>query len=217
MKKQRIVMSAVQFDRLMSEVLALPAEPIGRHLSGEELVRYALENSATGDQRKIMDLHLRSCSYCLAEAERIMETSDDPHWDSRAERRRDASAPPPESGPQRITLLPDLALPGPRAGVRMSALKDRTPGGMLRWRLVEDDSKNLIVRFRSNDATLSGTHLTLSAGDWRYELTMAEVESDQVGARAVITRKDREQMRAGTPLRLDLFLGICNSVEPEPD
>lgn len=79
MKKRQILMTTLQFDRLMAELLALPAEPVGNHLSDEEFLRYYREDALSSRGRADIERHLISCPDCEAETERLLKLLDTWH------------------------------------------------------------------------------------------------------------------------------------------
>lgn len=228
MSKQKVALTPRQFNRLMSEMLAHPNEPVvGAHLSDDQFVYYSLGEITREEEMEKIDRHINSCPRCLLEMERLVEAADAWRGSEAEERfkrkqveikagisskmplatRPDRPSPDPRSGPQHVTLLAEIALAGAGTGAAMAAVDGQIPGGALSWRIVEDHAKNLILRFKARDQSLFGTRLQLSAAKWRRVLSITVIEADQVGARTVITREERERMRAGTPLRLDFFLG----------
>lgn len=224
MKNQKITITGKQFDHLLSEVLTHYDEPEdSRHLSEDEFVLYISENELTPEERGTIERHLVSCSECLIEMERLIEVTEawrGPRGEQRLEKMRVEmlhkisvslrSPNPPPLSPfsmyRGMMLLPDLALCGEQAGAAMVAIDDQVMDGALRWRIVEDEARNLTVQFSFNDPALCGTRLMLIAGRWRRTITMTSATPETVSAETEITRKEREQLRACTPLRLDFFV-----------
>lgn len=232
MKNQKITITGKQFDHLLSEALTQYNEPEdSRHLSEDEFVLYISENELTPEERGTIERHLVSCSECLIEMERLIEVTEawrGPRGEQRLEKMgvemlhkiavclRSPNRPPlsPFSMYRGMMLLPDLALSGEQAGAAMVAIEDQVMNGALRWRIFEDEARNLTVRFSFNDPALCGTRLMLIAGRWRRTITMTSVTPETVSAETEITRKEREQLRAGTPLRLDFFVeDVCAGSE----
>jgi hypothetical protein len=224
MKKQRITITRRQFNHLLSEVLAQSDEPeVNKHLSEDDFVSYILENALTPEESRQVERHLISCSECLVEMERLIEVTEawrGPGGEQRLEKMRaeilhkisaslqspDSPSASPFSMYRGMILLPDLAIYGERVGGALVATEEQVMDGALRWRIVEDEARNLIVQFSSNDTALSGMKLILIAGRWRRIITMVSVGPEYVSAQTEITRKEREQVRADTPLRLDFFM-----------
>ena len=225
MSRQKTALTQGQLTRLASKLLAHNREPADEHLSDDEFVYFSL-GEVTDEEKMLIASHLDSCARCSAQMQGLTETSEawrGPEAEERFKnkweeirakvssrmpaRRSDLGYPSDSDGPQQATLLPDVALPGARLTKPIVAIDGQLAGGSIVWRIVEDDANNLIVRFRSHVMSVNGTELKLSAGNWRRVVTMAEVKPDQSGARTVITRQEREQMQAATPLRLFFFLG----------
>jgi hypothetical protein len=74
-KNPPIRVTEEQTDRLLADVLSLPSEPIGAHLSDDEFIGYAMETPTESDVDHI-DEHLASCADCTVELERFLEAAD---------------------------------------------------------------------------------------------------------------------------------------------
>lgn len=226
MSRQKAALTQGQLVRLASELRARQNEPADdEHLSDEEFVYFSL-GEVTDEEKMMIVSHLDACASCSAHMQGLVETSEawqGPQAEERfkrkweeirakvssrmAAKRSGSDSLSDLAGPQHATLLQEVALCGARLPKPIAATEGELGGGSIIWRVVEDGANNLIVRFRSSVMSVNGTQLKLSAGNWRRVVTMAEVKPDQAGARTVITRQEREQMRAGTPLRLDFFSG----------
>jgi len=77
--------------------------------------------------------------------------------------------------------------------------------GSLRWRVVEEDSGELVVRFGSHRTELGGVNLVLKAGPIRKRFVLKPVTEDQVGAKVAFTRKERAELSEDAQLTIDIL------------
>jgi anti-sigma factor RsiW len=75
MKTRKIQLTAKKVDELMALFRAVPAEPVGDHLSDEEFIGYAMETLTTKEVQRV-DEHLASCPDCAAEMEPLVAASE---------------------------------------------------------------------------------------------------------------------------------------------
>ncbi len=82
--------------------------------------------------------------------------------------------------------------------------KGETAGGVLRWQISEDDERNLVIELASPRLELEGAPLRLISGAWQRDVILKRVTPDQVGVREQITRQERSDIPADTPLRVEI-------------
>lgn len=235
MKTRKIKVEAKKVDELMALFRAMPDEPIGEHLSDDQLVSYTLE-MLTAEQVESLDAHLATCSQCSTEMEQLLETSE--AWrGQKGEQRLDAlrlhiqaelfdatlsdamqTGGSPGLPPRKPSLLEQLLeqlgsvvlwsnplfrARSPAAAEAAAPWEDgQTEDGTLRWRIVNDEEGNRIIRFGSNELTLDGVRWQLFAGDWQREFVWRQVAPDQVGAEIVVTHEEWKSMPRGTEMRV---------------
>jgi hypothetical protein len=90
-----------------------------------------------------------------------------------------------------LTLFNNVAIPAHAKSVEHIVEDGETKDGSLRWRIVEDDDQNLVIRFGSHVLELEGVHLRLKAGMWQREVVLTRVTPDQVGAEIGLTQEER--------------------------
>lgn len=73
--KHKIQVRRGQLDRLIADIRALPSEPVGDHLTDDQLISYAMEALAP-EEVEGLDAHLASCPDCTSEMERLLDTSE---------------------------------------------------------------------------------------------------------------------------------------------
>lgn len=226
MRIHKVKVTAKKVDELMALFRAMPDEPIGEHLSDDQLVSYTSE-MLTAEQVESLDAHLATCSQCSTEMEQLLETSE--AWrGQKGEKRLDAlrlrikeqlsdatqtggSLGLPPRKPSLIEQLGSVILwfnplfraRSPAAAEAATPWEDgQTEDGTLRWRIVNDEEGNRIIRFGSNELTLDGVRWQLSAGDWQREFVWRQVAPDQVGAEIVVTHEEWKSMPRGTEMRV---------------
>ncbi len=80
----------------------------------------------------------------------------------------------------------------------------------MHWRIVEEESGNLVIRFGSHDVELlEGVKLVLKAGTVQKMVELERVTEDQVGAEVIFTREERtDQLKM--PEDVQLTFDILN-------
>lgn len=214
MKVRKIQVTPDKVDELMALFRGLPTQPVGDHLTDEEFIAYAM-GTLPADEVARLDVHLDSCLECAAEVERLQEAAA--FWDSPEGRQRLANLRervlkkliPPlwerlAAALRNLVLLPNVGRAGAPAwaATYIRPQDGQTEDGVLRWRIVEDEEGNLVVRFGSHHLELEGVRVSLQAGDWTAEAVLAPVAPDQVGAEITIPWEERERLPAGADLRI---------------
>lgn len=203
---------------LMADLVALPTEVVGSHLSDEELFDYIMGRVSVSKTEQI-DIHLASCAACAEEADLLVDASLP--WQGKAGERRLAAlrervlgkltipSKQSEKAPSLLERLaeqlrnirfpditPTFALAGAYADSAKALFDGQTEDGSLRWRIVQDQKKNLIVRFGSHELELEGQRVRLRIGEWERQVALRRVAPDQVGGEIVITRAERIELLA---------------------
>ncbi|MBI4033018.1 MAG: hypothetical protein HY377_00645 [Candidatus Blackburnbacteria bacterium] len=75
MGTRKIRITQEQLNRLIADLRAIPAEPVGNHLTTDEFVGYMLEELEDEEVKKL-DVHLSSCETCCIEMERLLEGAE---------------------------------------------------------------------------------------------------------------------------------------------
>jgi hypothetical protein len=207
MKSRRIPVTAKKVDELMALFRALPTEPVGEHLSDDELIGCAM-GTLPAEQVAHLGVHLDSCLDCAAEVERLLEAAE--AWRG-------------EEGKQRLAALRERLVRQPALHERLvqalqeaienwrntfsrpqpawAALTDEEEGrriwswqsqdGLLRGHAVLESSGQLTFRFVSLELGLEGQRFALRLGDLRREVVLRRVSETEVGARVVIPAHER--------------------------
>lgn len=217
MKARKIQVTPEKVDELIALFRGLPTRPVGDHLTDDEFIAYAM-GTLPADEVARLDVHLDSCLECAAEVERLQEAVA--FWDSPEGRQRLVSLrervlkkltqPAPSlwerlaAALQNLVLFPNAGLAGAPAWAAtcIRPQDGQTEDGALRWRIVEDEEGNLVVRFGSHHLELEGLRVLLRAGDWTAEAVLTRVAPDQVGAEVTIPREERERWPTGADLRI---------------
>lgn len=212
MKTRKIQVTGKKMDELTVFFRTPVVEPVGDHLSDDECLDYAAEILTSAETNR-MDEHLASCPDCTARMEECVTAAqawqgEDGKQRLAGVRQRGLDAP---TWWERLSaLLPDLVLwPNVALGGAQAATQQvedgQTEDGSLRWRIVEDATGNLTIRFGSHRLELDRVRLRLQVGNLQRDMVLSRVASDQVGAETVITRDERAQLPANAALGIELI------------
>ena len=92
MKRKPIRATGAQIDRLLGDVKAVPAGPIGEHLTDDQFVAYSMDPpELSAEATAAIDAHLSSCEACAAQMEHLLTVSE--AWRGPAGQQRLASLP----------------------------------------------------------------------------------------------------------------------------
>jgi hypothetical protein len=198
----------------MEDLTALPAEPVGEHLSDDEFISYSMETLTVEEVQRV-DEHLASCPECAEQMEQLMEASE--AWSGEQGKERLAALRQRVLGDTPTTLkenlvehlaeyiftFSELQVAYADTGEGVKELKSgETEDGRLRWKVLKKEG-NVIVRFGSHVMT-AGTRLHLKAGDFQCEVVLKKVAPDQVGAEVVITYEEWEQVPKNEVLQVEI-------------
>lgn len=209
MKTRKIRVTAKKIDELMTLFRAMPAEPVGAHLSDDEFIGYATEALSTEEMQRI-DEHLASCLDCTVEIERLLETSK--VWQGEQGKQRLAALRQRVFGTSTLwerlrAFLEPFSYPlalqpeffAPREPLEMES-QDKTCGLFIE----EKPNRDVIVRLDATTAALAGATICLSAGSWQREVRLEPATADEVEVEVVITRAERAALPPGTELHAAL-------------
>ena len=188
------------------------------HLTDEEFVAFVLEDVPVALEKQL-DRHLERCTVCTERLQTFYiadETFPVDEWESR--HNRFATSLRRKLGVQMLlkrlsAQLHALVLPRTPLSVSLAvahaatghSLEDgETEDGSLRWRIVEDEEKNLTIRLASHHLELEDVQFKLQAGPWHKEVTLRRVAPDQVGAGDTILAKEREELPVDVALNIRL-------------
>ncbi|MBV7339282.1 hypothetical protein KFU94_65910 [Chloroflexi bacterium TSY] len=197
---------------------------IQTHLTDEEFVAFISEDLST-ELEQDLDRHLELCVSCAKQLEDYFlaqEEFPDEIWIAHRDEFK-ASLSNQFLVPERPSaLLKRLAnqlrdliltqggvtfsLAAAQAATNQQIEEGQTKDGMLRWRIVEDEEKNLVIRLASHQRELDGIKLRLWVGEWQDDLTLHRVASDQVGAETLIPCEEREQLPVEAALHIELLI-----------
>jgi anti-sigma factor RsiW len=209
MKKNRNQLTDRQLDRFIADLRELPAEAVGEHLTDDEFIGYVSEELSTEEVPRL-DKHLASCAACAGEVERLFEVSQ--AWQSAQGAARLTALRWRIRSQQALNRLadalsrkqPDFAFQAAHAATAQ-AWRGETEGGLLHWFIEEDpDSSDLIIRLDSVELALEGAKLRLTAGEWRSDVVLSRVASDQVGAEALLPSAECINLPPGTLLLVEV-------------
>lgn len=185
------------------------------HLTDDELARYH-DGVASDSERYRIEAHLKKCLTCWARYERMRHILATYHevevpLESVEEVRELLKRIPPRvkviealRAVIGLVLLKRIA----RRGVAFrSAEADITDGqtedGILRWRIVDEPSGELIVRLWSHCPTLEGVTVKLRIGELVKDMELKPVMPEQVGAEVRIPARERNQLPEDAQLVID--------------
>jgi hypothetical protein len=204
---------------LMSEindVEQLLKEAVLLHLSEEELGAYH-DNTIHEADRSRMKAHLVRCLICSRKLEMMQdvlqsqgESIDD----------RDIARVKDLLDSQRVvaTVVSSIVLafnvwvkkrsiqPGLRAKFSTAVIEDgQIDDGSVRWRYVEKESGERVVRFGSHCMELEGLKILVKAGQLSKTVVLKSVTQDQVGAEVTFTAQESEKIPAEALLSIDIL------------
>jgi hypothetical protein len=205
---------------LRNNVEQLLKDAVRRHLSDEELGIYN-EDAVDEVAGARMKAHLSRCWICdrrLSMMQEMLEAySKEPVTDEDIALIEHLLHRKPEEPPVPRGWLADFAawwqqqrirpaLVGAySAPVRSQPQDGQTEDGALRWRVVEDEWGDLVVRFGSHRMELEGVNFVLKAGPIQKEVVLEAVTDDQVGAEVIFTREERTEMPEDIQLTVDIL------------
>lgn len=196
------------------------------HLADEEFVALILDNLSAEREDEI-DQHLATCRHCATKLESFYEAQHsfpNEEWLSHrksfiANLQQQIIRPKEETVPKENTVMSRLivqlqALTLPRADWSLSLataqaatgeqLEDgQTDDGTLRWRIVEDEERNLMIRLGSHEIALEGVELRMQSGSWQQLVVLQKVAPDQIGAEAIISREQRTKLDVTAKLQIE--------------
>jgi anti-sigma factor RsiW len=230
MKTRKIQVKANQLNSLIGDVRAVPAEPVGYHLSDDQFIDYAAE-TLTPEEVQQTDQHLASCPDCAEEMERFVAASE--VWRG-------------EPGKQRLAALRERLQPVPPPALALyerfsealqqaqeswQALFPKKPAneelarlplaaatfdeerreiwnwqsedGSLRGHAVLAGNGDLTFRFESKELNLDGRRFHLRLGSLPREMVWQRVSETEVGAKIVIPRSERLSDTTEISLEMD--------------
>ena len=98
-----------------------------------------------------------------------------------------------------------VALTGAKARGFTEPQDGQMEDGSLRWRIVEEESGELVARFGSHRLELEGEKLLLKAGAIEKPFILERVAEDQVGAKVAFTREERAELSKDAELTIDIL------------
>jgi hypothetical protein len=204
---------------LMSEVNNIERhlnEAVLTHLSEEELCAYH-DNTIDEIDRCRMESHLTRCLICSRKIELMQDVlqSQDESVDDEDIARVKALL---DSQRAVVAVASSIILafnlwvrkrnirPGLRAKFSTEKVEDgQVEDGSVRWRYVEKESGERILRFGSHCMELEGLKLLVKAGQLAKTVTLKPVTHSQVGAKVVITAQESEKIAAEISLSIEVI------------
>lgn len=96
--------------------------------------------------------------------------------------------------------------PGMRARFSTAKVEDgQMEDGSVRWRYVEKESGECIVRFGSHRMELEGLKILVQAGEVSKTVVLKPVTQDQIGAEVMFTAQESEKIPAEALLSIDVL------------
>lgn len=210
-------MSNINVERLLKGAVL-------KHLSNDELGKYH-DNAVDEVTRSRIDAHLSRCLICERKLEMMQEVLATYHQETvteediaRVKALLHPEIPQPEEedaeeagkiDPVAIigVVLPvafaawirqhyiRVALAGSRASGLSEPQDGQTEDDILRWRVVEEESGDLVVRFGSDYTELVGKKFILRVGPIEKTVTLeSKMRGKQVGGKVIFTREERKEM-----------------------
>lgn len=187
------------------------------HLTEEEFIGFILED-LTEEEEAEVDQHLQRCIPCAQRLELFHDAQEQfPTKEWAAQRESFAAALREriqvglaDAQRQRLTTaLAGVVLLTLVARRRVRAATPITEDGQvemaqgtLRWRIVEEPTGDLVVRFAAHQLDWNGLALVVTAGSWSREAMLRPVAEDQVGAELVLTSAERAALPEDAVLRI---------------
>jgi len=173
------------------------------HLTEEDLGRYH-DGAVNETARARIAAHLRRCLICSRQYETMQHILATYH---------EAGVLPETREQMRalaelriivgLVLLARVRRFGALAAGQGEIQDGQTEDGALRWRIVDDESGDLIIRLGSHRLELEGFKVALRAGPMTKEVTLQRLAKDQVGAQLLIAREEREALPDDVELIID--------------
>jgi hypothetical protein len=213
MKTRKTQVTTTQVDRLLGDIRARPAQPVGDHLSDDECIGYAME-TLPAEQVARVDTHLAACPDCAIEMERLLEASE--AWCGEPGKQRLAALrerligqlPTSEQLSLRERLVLDLQeavenwqklFSGRKLAWAASTDEEdrrkiwnwQSDDGLLRGHAVLERNGKLTFRFVSKELGLEGERFSLRLGHLRREVVLRRVAETEVGAKVIVPAHER--------------------------
>lgn len=199
MTTKRVPATPRQIDRLLDEVTAAPGEPLGDHLTDEQLLEYS--TSPLGHRGlPEADAHLSSCDECLAHIEELLEIAE------AVPRRRES----PAARSLTLTRLSRWLYGLPRypaalSDAAASSLEHASPDGSWHIVIVDDGEQNLRIAVRLSSMELLGERIRIEP--FGSSIVLEQVSPAQVGGEVLVPRSKRSDVPMGATVRFSLMAG----------
>lgn len=88
MSPRKVQVTSKQLTKLLEDLMALPEETIGEHLSDDQFISYSL-SILSPEETSIVEQHFASCSDCASEMEHLLEAAE--AWNKKTTRTQPAT------------------------------------------------------------------------------------------------------------------------------
>jgi anti-sigma factor RsiW len=179
-------------------------QPKGACLPDEVAIGYVLDTLTAAEQAQADD-HLTRCAKCASEMAWLIEESSawqGPEGERRLEewRSRVGDALRARREPLQAVMR-NVELP---AEVFRRTPRDPGEVGPIRYHGVEDQNRNLVLRFDSDRLDLAGWSVRLTAARFTRNVVLRQVGPEAIRAEMTITHAERIRWTAQTPLTIEV-------------
>ena len=204
MTPRRVNATRRQIARLMGDIQAVPAHPVGDHLTDDEFVGYSMAE-LDGDDSTRIEGHLRSCDDCAAQMERLFDVAHEwqgPAGAARVEQlSRAVTSNPRRDSPGSVksgVAVHTVAFHAGLPAAASASLEEQTDIGHVVF--ADDAERNLYVAVSSSDRSLEGREVIVDPFGETFVLTLRP--PDQVGGEIRIPWTAREHLPEHAKVRL---------------
>lgn len=217
MTKSKFELSDEHLGKLLEEVPALHKDAESAHLLDDDYINYALELMGDGKRQRIAT-HLASCAECASEMDAyIRETEawrgEEGERNLNAFRQRlisESAKASTRQSQKSITLFGQLSrlvekltIPNPFANMSpqpqfrtlMPVLPYETEDGMLGVSFTEEKNGDLSIHIESSALELEGRRIIFKADTIEREAFLRRIDVDQIGAKVVLNRDERQSLK----------------------
>ena len=219
-----LLKEAVPLGRTLRKRLEFLKEAVLLHLSEEELGAYH-DNAVHEADRSRMEAHLARCLICSSKLQMMQDVlqSHGENVDDQDILRVKALL---DSQRAMATVVSSIIVafnvwvknrsihPGLRARFSTAKVEDgQMEDGSVRWRYVEKESGERIVRFGSHRMELEGLKILVQAGELSKTVVLKSVTQDQVGAEVMFSAQESEKIPAEALLSIDVLTDARDAPE----
>lgn len=217
---RKIRPKAEQAKRLLTDLHALPTQPIGDHLSDEACSRYAAE-TMTAAEIELADQHLATCPECATRLEKLLDAFQGWEGEQGTQRLADLRAkmltpatPSPDLLEELRAFFASFFYPLSPAPSLIAHAASETPPPLdfesedRAWGIFVTEAKNgeVIVRLDASTFELEGREISVSAGNWERRAVLSKTpEGDALGVEVRLSVQEREALPPNAVLYIRLI------------